>query len=145
MTDLFEHDFDAAFDFQNEHDFDDGLDAFHFEHDGLDNGLGDGLDDMHHDFNNSMDVMHTNHGYEYDNEDGHVSVEENIHDGHDYIQDGIRMGHTEKNIFDGEDIYDENHQFVGRTMDNGIGGEFVYSNHGFEGTFEHGSDGHHTI
>lgn len=109
MTELFENDFDEAF---NTHSF---------------------------------DATHNEHGYEYDNEIGHVQASENMNGGHDFLQDGVYSGHSEENVLGGRDYYDESHHLVAKTMDNGIGGEYVYSNHGFEGTLNHSIEGHDTF
>ena len=63
-----------------------------------------------------------------------VTYEDNIFGGHDIFDDGVNVGHSEDNIFQGEDYYDADHRLVAHTQDNGIGGEYVYSDDGFEGT-----------
>lgn len=63
-----------------------------------------------------------------------ITYEDNIWGGHDIHDDYIDVGHSEDNVFGGEDYYDSDHQFMIRTQENGIGGEYVYSRDGFEGT-----------
>lgn len=101
-----------------------------------------------HDFDDaysSLDITHNESGYDYNNEAGYVQAEENIFGGHDFITDGVHDGHSESNIFNGHDYYNAEHQLVGRTMDDGIGGEYVYSHDGFEGVFRHDTEGHETF
>ena len=104
-----------------EHDFDDAFDFGH-EHFSADDNIFGGHDDIH---------------------GGHS--EDNIFGGHDNIHDGIHDGHSEENIFGREDYYDSNNHLIARAIDNGLGGEFIYSDHGFEGMLEHGIDGHDTF
>ena len=63
-----------------------------------------------------------------------ISYASNVFGGNDIYDDDIHVGHSEENIFGGEDYYDDNHQLIVRTQDNGIGGEYIYSQEGFEGT-----------
>lgn len=63
-----------------------------------------------------------------------ITYEDNIFGGNNILDDDVSVGHSENNIFNGKDYFNEDHQLVIRTEDNGIGGENIYSQDGFEGT-----------
>ena len=103
----------------------------------------DMFDDMFdtHSFHGS----HNDLGYEFQYGNSHVVGHDNIYDGHDFYENGVYAGHSEANIFGGQDYYDQHNQHVAHTEENGIGGMYVYSDDGFEGTYEHMQDGHDTF
>lgn len=101
------------------------------------------FDDMFddHSFHGTHDAL----GYEYQHGNGHVAGQDNIYDGHNFYEDGVFVGHSEANIFGGQDYYDHQNLQVAHTEDNGIGGMHVYSNDGYEGTFVHTDYGQNTF
>lgn len=46
------------------------------------------------------------------------------------------FGNERPNIFNGKDFYDDDGNFVARTMDTGIGSIGIYSSHGWEGNMD---------
>lgn len=79
-------------------------------------------------FDNVFDDTYDNG--EYDN----ISYLENNRGGVDIYDDNLLVGHSEDNIFDGEDYYNNDNQRILHTEDNGIGGLNIYSSDGYEGT-----------
>ena len=64
------------------------------------------------------------------------SVNNSRFDNNDFGEEHWDFGHSERNIFGGEDLYDNDNCFFARTIDNGIGEFNLYSNQGYEGTID---------